>query len=1043
VTGNKKISFFIAIVSFVFILTNADANSSFKENADQKTLEILDIFEAVSAIPRCSYNEDEIRNWLKDRAYKNGLIYRIDLTGNILIKVPATKGYENAPKIVLQSHLDMVCEKRRRSYHDFSKDPIKLVYDDKWLQAESTTLGADNGIGIALLIALAEDKKIAHPALELLFTVQEEAGLIGASQLDPDFFKGRRYISLDSEEQEVFTIGSAGGQGYRVRLKGAFEEIPKTREVYTIAVSGLAGGHSGGDIHINRGNANKILGSVLESISKNTRFHLVSLKGGRRTSAIPDAATARICFDPLSLESVKKGVLAYNQKLNMQLALVNDSVSIRLGVAENRPANNLCISYEDTMKMVQLISHFPNGVEKMSSTFADSVETSSNLGTLELKIDTLTIRVLARSASKKGLKHIRGKIKTFVKAAGADFKTIFSFPAWEPQLDSGMLAQSKKVYKKLFQKDPVVSITHGGLEGSWIAKKKPDIDMIAIGPTIENAHSPNERLDLQSVKPTWDFIVALLASSNEIDKKSRDAVNFPGYLEAFSGWLLFLIIPVVILVIILVERKMKRTLNPDLGAYLWLAAGMALFVFSTGTRSMAAAQWIFPIFLLRFMHFKTLSRGSVILMLAVSAGFYFSWHHIATPGAFRYNLIIMAVANGIWMGLIFLVDRRVSNRFSGILSCLVFPLVWTSMNFILSIGTEVKWGYLGDIQPLFMLQIASVTGIWGLVFLMTFFASVVHYAWLRAFKWARVKHVIYFYVFIFCLVVLMGTARLAFFAPLSETVRVAGITGPETQSQMIDLGLRKELPPFEKTIDVMETLSRKAARGGAKIVFWQEYGAIMEKENASQFIKSACKLAREEKIHLILGMCAINLKAGRDSVNKVVYIDNSGNVVGEFRKHRFALKAEAYHMKQGKGVIKPYQTPVGKIASVFSLDTDHPHFIRRAGKADLDILLVHASNFLGNAKIPTQRTKFLAIENGFSMIRCTGAGVSAAFDHQGRTLSVVNHIESENPILFSDVPVNGVTTIYSRIGDLFPWICFLGSIVLVVLGFFRPVVKEF
>ncbi len=428
-------------------------------------------------------------------------------------------------------------------------------------------------------------------------------------------------------------------------------------------------------------------------------------------------------------------------------------------------------------------------------------------------------------------------------------------------------------------------------------------------------------------------------------------------------------------------------------------------------------------------------------MIAVSAGFYFSWHHIAL-GPFRNSVIIVAVVNGIWTALIFLVDRLVSNRFSGILSTLVFPLVWTSMNFILSVNTEVKWGYLGDAQPLFLLQIASVTGIWGLVFLMTFFASVVHYAWQRAFEWTRVKNVICFYICIFSLVVLMGITRLVFFAPEPETVRVACITSPDTQSQMIDLGARRELPSFERTTDVMETLSREAARAHAKIVFWQEYGAIIAKENAAEFIRRGCKLAREEKIHMILGMCIINLEAGRDSVNKVVYIDSSGNVVGEYHKHRFLLKVEAYHFKQGKGEIKTYQTPVGKIASVFSLDTDHPYFISRAGKTGVDILLVHASNFLGNAKTPPKRTKFLAIENGFSMIRCTGAGVSTAFDHQGRTLSAVNHIESENPILFSDVPVKGVKTIYTRIGDLFPWICVFGSIVIAVWAFFRPVAEQ-
>ncbi len=188
---NIKVIFFLLFVSLFLLLTNANANPSFKETADKKTLEILNIFEEISTIPRCSYNETELRRWIRDRAQKNGLKYSTDWIGNILINVPATKGYENAPKIVLQSHLDMVCEKLEGSDHDFSKDPIKLVYTDQWLYADKTTLGADNGIGIALSIALAENKEIDHPELELLFTVKEEAGSIGAQYLKPDFFEGK------------------------------------------------------------------------------------------------------------------------------------------------------------------------------------------------------------------------------------------------------------------------------------------------------------------------------------------------------------------------------------------------------------------------------------------------------------------------------------------------------------------------------------------------------------------------------------------------------------------------------------------------------------------------------------------------------------------------------------------------------------------------------------------------------------------------------------------------------------------------------------
>jgi dipeptidase D len=498
-------SFFITVIIPATLL--ASDNISIK---NEKVSAVIKKFEEISSIPRCSEKEKNIAKMLKQWSKANNFEFKKDSKGNVLIRVQATEGFESKPTIVLQGHLDMVCEKSSDSTHNFQKDPLKLKYDGDWLTAKGTTLGADNGIGIAVCMALVEDKNVSHPPLELLFTVEEEIGLKGAVNLKSGFIKGKIFINVDSEGEGILTIGSAGGSVTLITLPTTTKKLSQEFEVFNLQISGLRGGHSGLDINKSRGNALKIMAAVLDSLNNASETRLLTLKGGSKVNAIPQKTLASLAFDSGMVEKFKEIIAAHEQNIQNKYALAESDVSITLTRANEKPTK--AITQKDTQKIINLLKSLPDGVAAMSTEFKCNVETSNNIGLAYFKKNTFVVMSLERSANMRKIDGLQSHIQSASKNMGAKAKVVDKWPAWEPNRSSELLQRSKQVYNTVFGRDPKIQVVHGGLECGVIAAKNPGMDMIAIGPTIENAHTVNERLYIPSVENLWEFLTTLLAS---------------------------------------------------------------------------------------------------------------------------------------------------------------------------------------------------------------------------------------------------------------------------------------------------------------------------------------------------------------------------------------------------------------------------------------------------------------------------------------------------------------------------------------------------
>ncbi|MCP4024087.1 MAG: hypothetical protein GY729_19755 [Desulfobacteraceae bacterium] len=485
------------------------------------------------------------------------------------------------------------------------------------------------------------------------------------------------------------------------------------------------------------------------------------------------------------------------------------------------------------------------------------------------------------------------------------------------------------------------------------------------------------------------------------------------------------------------EQQMKTNIRSDKISYIWLGIGAVLMVFSNGIYSISLAAWLFPVFVMRFTRLQTPIKGFIISLLVCSAGLFISWKEIGMiplPAIFS-----IAVGGGVTAAVLFQIDRLVSLKFDGVLSMLAFPMAWTARDFLQFLGTGDSWGSLAYTQygNLPLMQVVSVTGLWGLIFLITWLAPVVNFSWQHEFQWLKIKRTVLTFACVLSLVLIFGGARLNFFAPESETVRIASVTTPGIRSQFRTLKKEGKLPVLQDTIQVMEDLTEKAAHANTKIVFWQEYGALMAKEEQSAFIERAQKIAKDKNIYLMPGMGVFNFKAKKNSENKAILIDPSGNVVWEYLKHHLVPGVEAPFFVEGKGSIPEVETAHGKMAAVICYDLDFPDYIRKAGQTGVDLLLVPSFDWKQITPLHTHMGVFRAIENGFSLIRATGMGLSMAVDYHGRSLAQVNYFTSDNPIMFSDIPAKGVTTIYNHIGNFFAWICLAGILILVILALFR------
>jgi len=481
-------------------------------NADiRRTLEI---FEQISRIPRCSKNEEAAARWFEEWAGAHSWPSKRDPVGNLLVRVPATSGCERAPAVVIQGHLDMVCEKTPESPHDFSRDPIRLIREGDWIRADATTLGADNGVALALGAAMAEDPGAKHPPLELLFTVDEETGLTGAKKLEPGFVEGRILINLDSETEGVFTVGCAGGRDVQIQRETRFTPVSEGYRRMKIVVGGLTGGHSGIDIHRPRANAIKLLARLLDSLLQDGAVRLMAAAGGTRRNAIPRDAWGHVACQAERVPALHGHVAEWDAAFRAEFPC---ETALRLSIADApaTPSSPAAMSQEDGRTIVNLLLALPHGVAQMDPDFSDLVQTSSNLAVTETTAAGQTVVTSQRSLSQPGLNAMSGQVRAAAALAGGRAHTESEYPPWTPNPDSPLLARCRDIYRRLYRKEPEVRGLHAGLECALIGGIYPGMDMISLGPTTENAHSPTERLHVPSLANLRNFLAALLKSMAE------------------------------------------------------------------------------------------------------------------------------------------------------------------------------------------------------------------------------------------------------------------------------------------------------------------------------------------------------------------------------------------------------------------------------------------------------------------------------------------------------------------------------------------------
>jgi dipeptidase D len=468
------------------------------------TEKILSLFEQISAIPRCTKDEAAIRSWLQSWSAGRELGCQTDAAGNLVIHVPASAGYENRPVLILQGHLDMVCQKTADSTHDFSRDPIRLIRDGDWLKTDGTTLGADNGIAIALMMALVEDESVLHPPLELLFTVEEEIGMVGAKNLDPGMLNGKTLINLDSEHEGVFVVGCAGGGSVEMTLPVSWSPQSPDEIGYELKVSGLRGGHSGEDINKQRVSAIKLIARILDFIQRDVPLRLSTLASGTARNAIPREADAFFLCPKDEAEICHERFADILQIVSAEYAQSESGLNISLTEISSQTVE--AISRAETAAGIRLLVNVPYGVMNITAEVPNLVETSANIGVMELKEDGFFIVSSFRSSEHSRLEEMLQRAESLAWLAGAQTQRANLSQPWQPNFDSAILKKLVDDYRLKFNEEPAVRVIHAGLECGIISRRCGGLDAISIGPTIENPHSPDERLFIPSLGRIWELL---------------------------------------------------------------------------------------------------------------------------------------------------------------------------------------------------------------------------------------------------------------------------------------------------------------------------------------------------------------------------------------------------------------------------------------------------------------------------------------------------------------------------------------------------------
>lgn len=468
---------------------------------------IWQYFKEILEIPRPSKKEEKIIKYIVKFGHDHNLETLQDEVGNILIRKPATKTMENRKSVVLQSHIDMVCEKNSDKVHDFENDAIEALVADGWITANETTLGADDGIGVAAQLAILASNDIVHGPLECLFTVDEESGLTGASELKPGFLRSNILINLDSEDDGQLFIGCAGGQDTQGWLPFDYENSPDGHKAFKIMVSGLTGGHSGDEINKGHANANKILNRFLWCKKDEIELRLNTFDGGNLRNAIAREAHAIVLVPKKKEKEIVKAIGDFKSMSKAEFSVTEPNMKITISEV---PVPDVVIGNDSFNALTNAIYACPHGVIAMSQSIENFVETSTNLASVKFLQDEILITTNQRSSVESEKQDITNMVTSVFKLAGARTKTSDGYPGWTPNPDSVIVKITENSYMKLFNKKPDILAIHAGLECSLIIDKYPDMDMISFGPTIKRAHSPEEKIEISTVLKFWELTLDVL-----------------------------------------------------------------------------------------------------------------------------------------------------------------------------------------------------------------------------------------------------------------------------------------------------------------------------------------------------------------------------------------------------------------------------------------------------------------------------------------------------------------------------------------------------
>lgn len=474
---------------------------------DLKPEAVFRNFEELTRIPRGSGNEKEVSDYLVKFAKKHGLEVIQEECLNVIIKKPATKGYENAPTVILQGHMDIVCAKKEELEFNFEKDPIPIFVDGDMIRTKGTTLGADNGIAVAMAMAILESNELAHPAINVLITVAEETGMDGVLNLNPENISGDILINIDSEEEGTFLSSCAGGVTNIIHLPIQWEKVGSDKETYKLSIKGLLGGHSGMEINKNRANAIKIMGRILEEIDNKLGIDIVHIQGGEKMNAIPKMAYTTFMIDKNNVEKLEKILKECEKTFKSEFEISDSNISIAIEKSDNKET---IISNKTKKGLISILRLIPFGVQTMSANIEGLVESSSNIGVITTSEEKISFKSAVRSSVKTLKNEINSRIENICELVDAKMELIADYPQWEYRVNSPIRDLMVKVYKNIYKKEAKVDAIHAGLECGFLKEKIGDIDMISLGPNMYDVHTPNEHLSISSTKNVYEFLCEVL-----------------------------------------------------------------------------------------------------------------------------------------------------------------------------------------------------------------------------------------------------------------------------------------------------------------------------------------------------------------------------------------------------------------------------------------------------------------------------------------------------------------------------------------------------